>query len=112
MEGISLADFLKSFQAAVDELDSACRPTEPHQHEAHATQEPVPPEGAAAGGEAAAAEGGPAQGTSPDEAFEVFMAGDDPGGLLGSCQDEGERKRLAEAMETIRTAKRSKTVGG
>eukprot|EP00959_Pyramimonas_sp_CCMP1952_P125869 2632156-Pyramimonas_sp.AAC.1 len=39
------------------------------------------------------------------------MEGEGPGGLFGSAADENERKRLQEALGTLRAAKRSKTSG-
>ena len=57
----------------------------------------------------------PAAGAVPaegGEGFDAFLGGDDPGGLLGSCGDDDEqRKRIRDALEVLRAAKKPRTSG-
>ena len=59
--------------------------------------------GAEGGGEAG-------QGDANAKDLDAFIAGEDPGGVLGACSADAERKRVLEVSETLRAAKKPSRV--
>ena len=117
-DGISGHDLLERLSAIVSELAAEAKATRPQGQAPDAATAAAgePPAGAPPGGGAPAAEpaAAPEAAAAAEGAngFEAFLGAEDPGGLLGGCGDDDEqRKRIRDALDVLRDAKKPRTSG-